>query len=90
MREVERVTPAPQMGGSAGEGLCLVTSPQAAPMPASPLRPQVGLGQGNGISLPGPLPEGPRRTMRSLVKEINIETTLPPGTSEDPECAPTK
>lgn len=70
MREAERVTPAPQMGGSAGEGLCLVTSPLAAPMPASSPAPTGGPRPGDGISLPRPLPEGPRRTMRSLVKEI--------------------
>ena len=56
MWEAQRVTPAPQTVGSAGEGLCLVTSPLAAPMPASLI---ARLGQGDSISLPRVLPEGP-------------------------------
>lgn len=80
MREAERVTPASQTAGSTGEGLCFVTSPLAAPMPAS--TPWAGLGQGDSISLPRLLPEGPRRITVSLVKEINTKTICYPAWDE--------
>ena len=79
MWEAQRVTPAPQTVGSAGEGLCLVTSPLAAPMPASLI---ARLGQGDSISLPRVLPEGPRRITGSLVKEINTKTIRYPAWDE--------
>lgn len=47
-----------------------------------PHRPQAGLGQGDSISLPCPLPEGPRRIMGSLVKEINTKTIRYPAWDE--------
>ena len=81
MWEAQRVAPAPQTAGSAGEGLPRHESPGSSHARV-PHRPQAGLGQGDSISLPCPLPEGPRRITGSLVKEINTKTIRYPACDE--------